>query len=223
MSLSIRWQPSTAALMAIAITTGAATPLLSFAPALAQYNLNQSRTISIPSGVTLPVSYDKDKVSVKPGETLPLTLKISDNITDSNKNILIPANTQVVGELQPVNPTSGNNQQGVRFVAQQLVFPSGQTQQISANSKTITQTETITKGPSTGQIATDAAIGAGAASVIALLTGNKKIEVLEPVGGAVAGAAASVLLRKKKSDVFVIRPTQDLAITLTSNLVITRQ
>ncbi|MFN7853049.1 MAG: conjugal transfer protein TrbI [Dolichospermum sp.] len=227
MSRSTRWQSSTAALMAIAITTGAAIPLLSLSPVLAQgYNLNQSRTISIPANVTLPVTYDKEKVIVKPGETLALTLKIADNVTDSNRNILIPANTEVIGELQPVRlntRSSGNNQQGVRFVARELVFPSRQRQQIFANSRTITKTETITKGSSTGQILTDAAIGAGAASLISLVTGNKKIEVLEPVGGAAAGALASVLLRKQKADVFVLRPEQDLAITLTSNLVITRQ
>lgn len=228
MSNSIRWQSSTAALMAIAMTTGAATPFLSFSPVFAQgFNLNQSRTISIPANVTLPVTYEKEKVIVKPGETLALTLKIADNITDSNRNVLIPANTQVIGELQPVRlngaSTNNNNRQGVRFVARELVFPSGQRLQIFANSKTITQTETITKGSSTGQILTDAAIGAGAATLISLVTGNKKIEVLEPVGGAAAGALASVLLRKQKADVFVLRPEQDLNITLTSNLVITRQ
>ena len=128
-------------------------------PVLAQgYNLNQSRTISIPANVTLPVTYEKEKVIVKPGETLALTLKIADNVTDSNRNILIPANTEVIGELQPVRlntRSSGNNQQGVRFVARELVFPSGQRLQIFANSKTITQTETISKGASTGQILTD--------------------------------------------------------------------
>jgi hypothetical protein len=225
MNRSTSWQSSTAALIAIAITTGAATPLLSLTPAFAQYNLNQSRTISIPANVTLPVTYEKEKVIVKPGERLALTLKISDNITDSNRNILIPVNTEVIGELQPINlnsRSSDNNQQGVRFVARELVFPSGKRQPIYANSRTITETETINKASSTGQILTDAAIGAGAATAISLITGNKKIEVLEPVGGAAAGALASVLLRKQKSNVFVIRPEQDLDITLTSNLVITR-
>ena len=139
---------------------------------------------------------------------------------------MIPANTEVIGQLQPVKlngSSSSDKQQGVRFVAQELVFPSGRKQQIFANSKTITATETISKGADTGQILTDAAIGAGAATVISLLTGNKKIEVLEPVGGAAAGALASVLLRRRKAEVFVLRPEQDLAITLTSNLVITRQ
>ncbi|EFA73242.1 conserved hypothetical protein [Raphidiopsis brookii D9] len=102
------------------------------------------------------------------------------------------------------------------------MFPNGTTQTISANSRTITRTETITRGSDTGQILTDAAIGAGAATLIALVTGNKKVEVLEPIGGAAAGALASVLLRKNTADVFVLRPEQDLAITLTSNLVLSR-
>jgi hypothetical protein len=123
--------------------------------------------------------------------------------------------------LKPVN-LGGNNRKGVRFVATELVFPNGTTQTISANSRTISRTETITKGSDTGQILTDAAIGAGAATLIALVTGNKKVEVLEPIGGAAAGALASVLLRKNTADVFVLRPEQDLAITLTSNLVLSR-
>jgi hypothetical protein len=69
---------------------------------------------------------------------------------------------------------------------------------------------------------TDAAIGAGAASVIALLTGNRSIEVLEPVAGGAAGAAASVLLRKKQQTVISIDPQQDLNITLRSNLLVSR-
>jgi len=224
MSRSIRWQSSTAALMAIAITTGAATPLFYLSPAQAQsYNLNQSQTITIPSNVTLPVTYEKEKVVVKPGETLALTLKIASDIIDNNRNVLIPANTDVVGELQPVNlnnTSSTNNKQGVRFVAKELVFASGKRQTISATSQTLTQTETISKGTDTSQILTDAAIGAGAASLISLVTGNKKIEILEPVGGAAAGALASVLLRKKKVEVYVIKPQSDLNITLTNNLVL---
>lgn len=225
-SNSIRWQNTTAALMAIAITAGAATPLFYLNPVQAQtFNLNQNRTVTIPTNVTLPVKYDKEKVIVTPGEKLPLTLKIASDIIDRNRNILIPVNTQVIGELQPVNAdttSSTNNKQGVRFVASELVFPSGRKQAISASSQIFTKTETITKGTNTGKILTDAAIGAGAATLISLVTGNKKIEVLEPVGGAAAGALASVLLRKQKAEVFVIKPEDNLDITLTSNLVLAR-
>lgn len=216
------WQSGTAALMTIAITTGAVTPLFSFAPAQAQFNINQPRTITIPANVTLPVTYEKEKVIVNPGERLPLTLRIANDIIDSNRNVLIPARTEVVGELEPVNLSSSNDRKGVRFVARELVFATGRRLQINANSRTITETEKISKGTDTGQVLTDAAIGAGAATVISLLTGNKKIETLEPIGGAAAAALASVLLRKKQADVFVLRPEEDLDITLLSNLVLSR-
>jgi len=221
MSGLITWKSTGAALMAIAINTGAVIPWLIPNPAQAQFNFNQPRTITIPANVTLPVTYEKEKIILQPGERIPLTLRIANDIMDSNRNILIPVNSEVTGELTPVN-LRGNNRRGVRFVATELVLPNGKTQPISANSRTITKTETITKGSDTGQILTDAAIGAGAATLIALVTGNKKVEVLEPIGGAAAGALASVLLRKNKADVFVLRPEQDLAITLTSNLVLSR-
>jgi hypothetical protein len=208
--------------MTIAITTGAVTPLFTFAPAQAQFNINQPRTITIPANVTLPVTYEKEKVIVNPGERLPLTLRIANDIIDSNRNVLIPARTEVVGELEPVNLSSSNDRKGVRFVARELVFATGRRLQINANSRTITETEKISKGTDTGQVLTDAAIGAGAATVISLLTGNKKIETLEPIGGAAAAALASVLLRKKQADVFVLRPEEDLDITLLSNLVLSR-
>ncbi len=228
-----RWKSGTAALMTMAIGTSAITPMIAFAPANAQYNIGQPRTVTIPANVSFPVTYEKDKVIVSPGESLPLTLKIANDIIDRNRNILIPAGSEVVGRLEPVNLDSysrdrdygtdrdnnnSNNRQGVRFVAQELVFSSGQRQQINATSKTYTRTEKISKGTDTGSILTDAAIGAGAASVISLITGNRRIEVLEPIIGGAAGAAASVLLRKKEANVFVLRPEQDLRLTLNSNL-----
>ncbi|MBD2664075.1 hypothetical protein B6N60_03693 [Richelia sinica FACHB-800] len=230
MSRLIRWQSGTATLMAMAITSSVVTPLFTLRPVQAQgFNLNQSRFVTIPANVTLPVTYEKEKVIVKPGENLALTLRIAEDVIDRNRNILIPANTEVVGELQAVNLDDGyynNNsnqsRKGVRFVAKELVFSSGRRQSISANSRTITTTEKISTGADTGQVLTDAAIGAGAASVIALITGNRKIEVLEPVAGGAAGALASVLLRKRTAEVFVLRPEQDLDITLTSSLRLNR-
>lgn len=238
MTYLLRWKSGTAALMTMAIATSAIIPMIAFAPANAQYNIGQSRTVTIPANVSFPVTYEKDKVVVTPGESLSLTLKIANDIIDRNRNVLIPAGTEVVGRLEPVNLDSysrdrdynnrdstrdrdynnNNNRQGVRFVAQELVFSSGQRQQINATSRTYTRTEKISKGSDTGSILTDAAIGAGAASVISLITGNRRIEVLEPIIGGAAGAAASVLLRKKEATVFVLRPEQDLRLTLNSNL-----
>jgi hypothetical protein len=227
-----RWKSTSAALMSLAITSGTIIPIIASAPASAQRINGQSyRNISIPSGVTFPVSYEKEKVVVKPGESMPLTLRVATNIIDRNRNVLIPAGTQIVGQLESVDisrnyqingSSSSQNQRGVRFIAQELVFSSGMRQPINASSRTISRTEKITKGADTGQILTDAAIGAGAASVISLITGNRKIEVLEPVGGAVVGAGASALLRKKQVEVFVLKPEQDLNITLNSNLILSR-
>ena len=224
------WKSRTAALMTMAITTSAVTPIIAFAPANAQqYNIGQSRNITIPSGVTFPVTYEKDKVVVTPGESSSLTLRIPNDIIDKNRNVLIPAQTEIVGRLEPVNldrnfsgDRNNTNGKGVRFLAQELIFPSGQRQPINASSRTFSRTEKISKGTDTSSILTDAAIGAGAATVISLLTGNRRIEVLEPIGGAAAGALASVLLRKNEATVFVLKPEQDLSITLNSNLVIFR-
>ncbi len=212
--------------MAITVTTGVVTPMISFAPAAhAQYNIGQSRTIAIPAGVNFPVRYEKDKVIVSRGETIPLTLEIANDIIDRNRNVLIPAGTEVVGQIEPVyfdgrfstDRNDRNNVRGARFVARELVYASGRRQTINANSQTVTKIEKISKNDSS-QILTDAAIGAGAATAISLITGNRRVEILEPLGGAAAGALTSILLRKKEAEVFVIRPEQDLRLTLSSNL-----
>jgi len=175
-----RWKYATAALMSMVVSTGAIVPMFISTPASAQRIYGQSSSVSIPSGVTFPVAYDKDKVVVTPGETVPLTLTVATNIIDSSRNVLIPGGTQIVGQLQPV---TRNGQKGVQFVAQELVFASGQRQSVNASSGVITRMEKITKGADTNRIVTDAAIGAGAASVISLITGDRRIQAIEPIGG----------------------------------------
>lgn len=221
------WKSGAAALMALTVTTGTVAPMIAFAPAANAQFIGQTRRVSIPAGVTFPVTYDKEQVVVSRGETISLTLKIANNIIDNNRNVLIPAGTEVVGQLEPVyfngnfsqDRNDQSNVRGVRFVARELIFPSGNRQSISANSQTVTRLEKISRNDS-GKILTDAAIGAGAATAISLITGNRRIEILEPVGGAAAGALASVLLRKKAAEVFVVRPQQDLRLALSSNLTV---
>lgn len=215
-----RWKSGTAAFLALSITTAAAAPMLVSTPATAQAIFGQqSRGISIPSGVTLPVTFEKDKVVVTPDETSDLTLKIASDIIDSNRNVLIPRNSELVGELEPA---TFDGEKGSRFVARQLVFPDGRKQNIDATSAVVTNKETIKRGSSTGKILTDAAVGSAAASLIALLTGNNKIETLEPIAGAAAGALASIFLRRKQVEVVVIEPEKDLNVTLRSNLLLSR-
>ncbi|MEH2066189.1 MAG: conjugal transfer protein TrbI [Nostoc sp.] len=224
-----QWKSGTSALMAIAITTSVISPLLGLAPANAQYRIGQDRTgqygnTTIPSGVAFPVTYEKETITIAPGESKSLTLRIANDIIDRNRNVLIPAGTKVNGRLESVDldnysrNTDENQGKGVRFVAQELEFSNGQRQSINASSRTYTTTQKVTQGPSTNQVLTDAAIGGGAGLLGSLLTGNRRIDDLKPVLGAAAGAGASVLLRKKEANVFVLRPAQDLKLTLSSNL-----
>ena len=210
-TINRQWQSTTAALVATVITATAALSIIPLTPSQAQTNIDMARprTVIIPASanVSLPVKYTKEKIIVGPGETVDITLEIANDIIDNRRNILIPINTQVIGRLEPVylNNRSRNqeNLRGVQFVARELIFPSGKRQSINATSQTVTKLETITRNDNS-RIGTDAAIGAGVATTIALITGNRKIEVLEPLGGAAAGALASLLVRKKSVEVFVI-------------------
>ncbi|MEH1885844.1 MULTISPECIES: conjugal transfer protein TrbI [unclassified Nostoc] len=220
-----QWKSGTAALMAIAVTTSIISPLFSFAPANAQYNrTSQYGNVTIPSGVNFPVTYDKETITIAPGESKSITLRIANDIIDKNRNVLIPAGTKVNGRLESVDldnysrNTDDNQGKGVRFIAQELEFSNGQRQSINASSRTYTTTQRVSQGPSTSQVLTDAAIGGGAGLLGSLITGNNRIDDLKPVLGAAAGAGASVLLRKKEVNAFVIRPAQDLRLTLNSNL-----
>ncbi|MHC5728376.1 MAG: conjugal transfer protein TrbI [Nostoc sp.] len=224
-----QWKFGTAALMAMAVTTSVISPLFSLTPANAQYRIGQDRigqygNVTIPSGVAFPVTYEKETITIAPGETKSLTLRIANDIIDRNRNVLIPAGTKVIGQLESVDldsysrDTDDNKGKGVRFVAQELEFSNGQRQSINATSRTYTRTERVTQGPSTNQVLTDAAIGGGAGLLGSLITGNHRVDDLKPILGAGAGAGASILLRKKQVNAFVLRPGKDLKLTLNSNL-----
>lgn len=214
-----RWKSGTAALLALSITTAAAAPMLVSTPANAQYIFGQAPETIIPEGVTLPVTFDKEKIVVTPDETTDITLKVASNIIDSNRNLLIPRGSELVGRLEPATL---NGEKGSQFVARELVFPDGRKQRIDATSAVVTTKETIKKGSSTGKILTDAAYGTAAATLLALITGNNKIETIEPIIGAAGGALASILLRRREVEVVIIEPEEDLDVTLRDNLLLSR-
>ncbi|KAB8329903.1 conjugal transfer protein TrbI [Scytonema tolypothrichoides VB-61278] len=226
MSQFHRWKTGTAALMAMAITTGTIAPMFLFTPASAQVIFNGRRTqtptgkVSIPAGFTMPITYDKDKIVVTPDETTRIKLRVAKNLVDSSRNVLVPEGSEIEGQLQPI---TRNGEKGTYFVAQDLILPNGERQSINATSRVITRKQEISKGGRTDKIIQDAAIGAGAASVISLITGDRQIQAIEPIIGAGAGAAASVLLRRKKAEVIVIEPQKgDLDLTLRSSLFVSR-
>ncbi|PZV14496.1 MAG: S-layer protein [Pseudanabaena sp.] len=169
--------------------------------------------VRIPAGNIIAVQYSKDKILLGPDEKVPLVLSVSQNIANSQGVILIPAGTQVVGELRTV---SG----GAQFFASELVFANGQRKAINATSKVVTSTEKVDKGVNVGSLLQNAALGAAAAAAISAVTGDRAIATEEVLGGAGVGALISLFLGRNSVTLASVNPNTDLAVTLNSELLL---
>ncbi|NJM60071.1 MAG: hypothetical protein HC849_07595 [Oscillatoriales cyanobacterium RU_3_3] len=224
MITSQKWRSTTAAILALGIGVATGAPLMVAAPATAQRfseyergRISQFDSERVPSGTVIPVTYEKDKVVVTREETAPLTLTVARDIRTTNGRIVIPAGSQIVGELQPVRR---GNRIGTQFVARELFVSRRQRYRIDANSGVITRTERVQRGSGTGSIVQGAALGAAAAAALAGITGDKAIATEEVLGGAGVGALAGVLLGRRSVDVIVVRPEEDLDLRLRSDIVL---
>ncbi len=172
----------------------------------------QPISVTIPQGTIIPVKYEKaEKILVTKDETVPLTLMTSQSIITQNSTVLIPAGSQIIGQLKPA-------QGGSQFVAQKLILTSGQEYQLSATSNIITKTETIKKGISTTGIIKNTALGAAAAAAIAAVTGDKAIATEEVLGGAGIGGLIGLFFGKNSVDLIVVEPNTDLKLTINQDL-----
>jgi hypothetical protein len=217
MITSHKWRSATAAILAVGITVATSAPLVVATPAEAQQQISQYDSIRIPSGSVIPVSYEKERIVVTRDETVPLTLTVSRDIRTDQGRVLIPAGSQIVGELRPVRR---GNQRGTQFVARELIVSRRQRYRIDGYSGVITRTERVQKGAGTGSVAQGAALGAAAAAALAGITGDRAIATEEVLGGAGIGALAGVLLGRRSVDVIVIRPEEDLSVRLRSDIVL---
>ncbi|MGB3615364.1 MAG: S-layer homology domain-containing protein [Elainellaceae cyanobacterium] len=174
-----------------------------------------TNSASLPAGSTIRVNYgeDADRILLLPNETLPLVLTVSQTLTNSQGQVVIPVGSEVIGELRP----SG---EGSQFVAQELVLTNGQRLAINATSRTITETRTIRKGIDIRDTITGAVLGSGAATVIAETTGDSRIDPLEVLAGTAVGTVGGILLGRDRVEVITIDPATDLNLTLNSNLVL---
>ncbi|MEY2857572.1 MAG: hypothetical protein RLZZ74_1884 [Cyanobacteriota bacterium] len=166
---------------------------------------------TIPRGFVIPIEYEEEKILVTPEETVPVTLLVAADIKDRDRQVLIPYGSEIVGQIQP-----SEDEPGSFFMADKIVFPDGTTESIDAASEVVTRTETVSKGANAGEIVKGAAIGGAAAAVLSGIFG--KIDTIEVLGGAGAGALAGVLLGKKKAELISIDPNNDLDLTLLSSL-----
>jgi phage tail tape-measure protein len=157
------------------------------------------------------VRYDRaEKIVVSPDETVPITLQVAANIRSRQGRVLIPAGTEVSGRLEPEDD-------GVRFVARSLRLY-GNSVPFDAVSEVVDEREEVNRN-STGSILKGAAIGAGAAAILAAVTGDRKIGLGEIIGGAGIGALGGWILRRnQKAEVIVIEPDRELELTLQSDL-----
>lgn len=174
----------TCAAIALLMGMTAMTPFYPLKPATAQLlpqptrnnNIPSNGTATIPAGTRIPMRFDRgERILVSPQETLPITLQTAANVRDRNRNILIPAGSEVKGEIRPVNG-------GSQFVAREIII-NGQRYPFYANSRVVTRTETIREGASVGEILGGTVAGAGAAAIIAGVTGDRRIDALEVLAG----------------------------------------
>ncbi|BAB75682.1 all3983 [Nostoc sp. PCC 7120 = FACHB-418] len=180
-----------------------------------QANIPRTPTaVTIPQGTVIPVKYDKaEKILVTKDETAPLTLTVDENVVTQAGTVVIPAGSQVVGELKPV-------QGGSQFVAQKLVLTTGQEYQLNATSEVINKTETVRKGASTGTIIKNTVLGASAAAAVSAVTGDRAIATEEVLGGAAIGGLISLFFGRNSVDLIAIDPDTDLQMTINQNLLV---
>jgi hypothetical protein len=188
------------------------------------FNRNQSQTFSnpnsgtIPTGTTIPMTFNESEtIQISPNESRNLTLYTASNVRQSNGSILIPAGSEVLGELRP-------SRNGVQFFAQQITLKNGQRLNFNATSRELVGFQAVNEGASTADIVTGTLAGAGAATLIAGVTGDRRINVLEVLGGAAFGALAgwglpqAGIIGGGTKEVMTINPSQDLALTVQSPL-----
>lgn len=181
-------------------------------------NGNSGQTVKIPTGTTIPIRYEKDKILLTRDETVPVTFKVAANITTANGTVLIPAGTDVVGELRP-----GRGERGTRFFAQRFVMSNGTQMNVQASSQLITKTETVGSGTNVITLVRNAAIGTAAAAAISAVTGDRAIATEELLLGAGAGGLATLIqkfLGQSSVDLLVVEPNTNLNLTLRDDLTV---
>ncbi|MCL6754155.1 S-layer homology domain-containing protein [Nostoc sp. CCCryo 231-06] len=182
--------------------------------ALGQPTTPTPLSVTIPQGTAIPVKYDKaEKILVTKDETAPLTLTVSQNVVTQGGTVVIPAGSQVMGQLKPATG-------GSQFVAEKLVLTNGQEYQLNATSDVITKTETVKKGTSISSIIKNTVLGAGAATAVSAVTGDRAIATEEVLGGAGIGALVGLFFGKNSVDLIAIDPDTDLQMTINQNLLV---
>jgi len=185
MSIFNPWQSGTAALMALAITTGTTAPLLTTTPASAQLFPRQSTQIAIPTGTSIPVRYEQEKKSSFQGNNA-LNSNCSSHIVNRSGSVGFQLEVKLLVNCNPPMEAPNlllENWLYTRVDGSRLMPP-----------RVINQTQ-VRRGANTGSIVKGAVVGAAAAALEGL-TGNRKIGVGDILIRG-AGAAGGAILGRK--------------------------
>lgn len=118
----------------------------------------------IMAGTAIPVNFTAPQILVGSNETVDLTVTVATAIRDSAGVVAIPAGSQVIGQLVPVNG-------GSQFVARSVVV-GGQTYTLNASSRVV-QTKKSVREVSALKTLGGAALSTGIAAIIGGTSGDR--------------------------------------------------
>jgi hypothetical protein len=188
-------------------TPNSATPPASTPPA-------PTTIVRIPTRTTLPTRYPtahKIYLSQEEPEPVPVTLLIDRDIISPGGALLIPRNSQVVGELRLV-------QGGAQFYAKELVLTSGTHISMNATSRVIATLQELRPQSDINALMNGAMFGTGAAGAITAITGNRMISSNQVLGGLSFDGLVGFFRGRDRLLLITINPDADLDITLNSPL-----
>ncbi|MFB8792326.1 MAG: hypothetical protein U7123_26625 [Potamolinea sp.] len=109
-------------------------------------NLNtQATDYRVPQGTRINVEFRaSDKIVITPGETRSLTLIVTQDILNSKREILIPKDSQIDGQIVP--RYNGSSLLGSQFVAQRLLVGNQSYNTLNATSLLFNQQSTASQG-----------------------------------------------------------------------------
>jgi hypothetical protein len=171
-------------------------------------NLGRSQTM-LAAGQTISTHYGgKSQFILQTGETRKLALSLNQDIRNPSGQVVIPADTQIEGEITPVEG-------GGRFTATRMII-NGVAYPFSAQSPTLHDVKDPQQ-TSAGAIAGDAAIGAAGGIVLGQVLGQRGISLEQVLGGAAAGVAVGNVTAPRA---VVLDPGTEVKLQLTENFLI---
>lgn len=208
-------------LIALSITPFVIPAISIPSPSFAQRNLPREVSATIPAGTRIPIKYQAAQrimvASDEPGP-IPLTLIVARDIITPQPSLLIPAGTQVVGELVTIQEFGS-----AQFVAKQLVLSDGKILNIRASSPIISRTQRITKSPRLSRILANTALGTGAAAAITAVSEDVSITSGQVLLNSGFGSTPELIGRFRNQEIvrlISIEPERDLTLTLNADLIL---